>query len=156
MLPCKTFAGKCTTTDFSFSWLGHSFSMAMLARTSWMFLPHAPYSSDDIPDFYLFPKLKEPMLGRFSSLEELSTDDTRAIGHMNKSGVLDGIIMHSIPSRAFFSRHFLLSQRPSQFLFLFYSRSSIILPSPTLSSKTAFFILSIHFTRSIIVHIHIC
>ena len=34
----------------------------------------------DIPDFDLFPKFKEPMRGRsFSSREELSTDDTRAI-----------------------------------------------------------------------------
>ena len=30
---------------------------------------------------------------RFSTLGELSIDDTRAIQHMNKSGVLDGIIM---------------------------------------------------------------
>ena len=34
------------------------------------------------------------MRGRhFSSLEELPTDGTRAIRHMNKSGVLDGITM---------------------------------------------------------------
>ena len=42
----------------------------------------------------LIPKVKKPMRGRsFSSLEELSTDGTRAIRHTNKSGVLDGIIM---------------------------------------------------------------
>ena len=34
VLSCKNFAGKCTRTDLSCSWLGHSFSMAMLARTS--------------------------------------------------------------------------------------------------------------------------
>ena len=34
---------------------------------------------------------------------------------------------------------FLLSQWPSQFLFLFFISSSIILPSPILSSTTAFF-----------------
>ena len=35
---------------------------------------------------------------RFSSLEELPTDDdTPAVRHMNKSGVLDGIIM--LPKR---------------------------------------------------------
>ena len=46
------------------------------------------------PDFNLFPELKEPMRGQhFSSLEELSIDDTQAIRYMNKSGVLDGIIM---------------------------------------------------------------
>ena len=58
-------------------------------------LPYAPYSTDmSPPDFNLFPKLKEPMYGRrFSPLKELSTDGTRAIPHMNKSGVLDGIIM---------------------------------------------------------------
>ena len=61
----------------------------------------------------------------------------------------------TIPSRASFSRQFLLSQFPSQFLFLFFISSSIILPSPTLPSTTAFFILSIHFTRSILLHIHI-
>ena len=37
------------------------------------------------------------------------------------------------------SRHFLLSQCPSQFLFLFHISSSIILPSPTLSSTTDYF-----------------
>ena len=40
----------------------------------WVVLPHAPYSPDvSPPDFDLFPKLKEPMHGHFSSLEELST-----------------------------------------------------------------------------------
>ena len=43
---------------------------------------------------------------------------------------------------------------PSQFL-LFFISSIIILPSPTLSNTTAFFILSVHFTRSILLHIHI-
>ena len=37
------------------------------------------------------------MRGRFSSLDDLSTDDTRAIRHVNKS-VLDGIIM--LPERS--------------------------------------------------------
>ena len=57
-------------------------------------LPHAPYSPDTcLRDFDLFPKLKEPMRGRlFSSLEELSSKGTRAIRHMNRSGVLDEII----------------------------------------------------------------
>ena len=46
-----------------------------------------------------YPQSKrEPICGRrFSPLEELSTDGTRAIRHMNKSGVLDGIIM--LPKR---------------------------------------------------------
>ena len=65
----------------------------------WEVLPHAPYSPDmSPPDFDLLPKLKQPMRERcFSSLEELSTDSTRAIRHMNKSGVLDEIIM--LPKR---------------------------------------------------------
>ena len=65
----------------------------------WEVSPHAPYSPDmGPPGFDLFPKLKEPMRGRrFSSLEELSTDGTRAIRHMNKSGVLYGKIM--LPKR---------------------------------------------------------
>ena len=58
-------------------------------------------------------------------------------------------------SRASFSRQVLLSQWPSQFLFFFLISSNIILPSPTLSSKTAFFILSVHFIRSILLHTHI-
>ena len=37
------------------------------------------------------------MRGRFSSVEELSTDGTRVIRHMNKRGVLDGII--KLPKR---------------------------------------------------------
>ena len=61
----------------------------------------------------------------------------------------------TIPSRASFNRQFLLSQCPNQFLFLFLISSSIILPSPTLSSTTAFFILSVHFTLSILLHTHI-
>ena len=50
---------------------------------------------------------------------------------------------------------FLLSQWPSQFLFLSLISSSIIFPTPTLSSTTALFILSVHFTRNILLHIHI-
>ena len=46
----------------------------------------------------LSPKLKEPLRGRrFSSVEELSTDSTRATRHINKSGVLDGVII--LPKR---------------------------------------------------------
>ena len=62
-------------------------------------LPHVSYSPDMIPlDFDSFPKLKEPMRGRrFSSLKDISTDGTQDIRHMNKSGVLDGIIM--LPKR---------------------------------------------------------
>ena len=63
-------------------------------------LPHEPYSTDvSSPDLDLFPKLKQPMRGRrVTSLEEIfSTDGTRAIRHMNVSGVLDGIIM--LPKR---------------------------------------------------------
>ena len=62
-------------------------------------LAHASYSPDTSPpDFNLFPKLNEPVRRRsFSSLEELSTDGTRAILNINKSGVLDGIIM--LPKR---------------------------------------------------------
>ena len=50
----------------------------------WEVLPYASYSPDVCsPDFHLFPKLKEPMHGRFSSLDEISIDVTRAIRHMN-------------------------------------------------------------------------
>ena len=47
----------------------------------WEVLPNARYSPDTSPpDFELFPKLKEHMSERcFSSLEELSTDGTRAV-----------------------------------------------------------------------------
>ena len=67
----------------------------ILRDYGWEVLPYAPYSPEMIsPDFDLFSKLKEPMRGRcFPSLEELSTDGTRTIQHMNKSGVLDGTIM---------------------------------------------------------------
>ena len=61
----------------------------------------------------------------------------------------------TIPSIPYVSRQFLLSQWPSQLLFLFFISSSIVLPSPTLSSTTAFFILSVHFTRSILLYIYI-
>ena len=70
-----------------------------LRSYEWEVLPHALYSPDMSPlDFNLFPQLKEPVRGQmFSSLEELPTDGTRAIRHINKSGVLDGIIM--LPKR---------------------------------------------------------
>ena len=70
-----------------------------LGDYGWEVLPHALSSRDRSPlNLELFPKLKEPMCGRhFSSLEELSTDGILAIRHMNKSGVLDEIIM--IPKR---------------------------------------------------------
>ena len=58
-------------------------------------------------------------------------------------------------SRASVIRQFLLSQWASQFLFLFLISSSIILPSSTLSSTTAFFILSVHFARFVLFHTHI-
>ena len=46
------------------------------------------------PDFDLFPKLKELKHGRcFYYLEELSTNVTLPIRHMNKRGVLDGKTM---------------------------------------------------------------
>ena len=62
----------------------------------WEVLYHAPYSPEmNVPDFELFPMLKESMRGRrFPTLGELSTDDcTRAIRHMNKSVVLGGVII---------------------------------------------------------------
>ena len=61
----------------------------------------------------------------------------------------------TIPSRASFNRQFLLSQWPSRFLFLFFISCNIILPSTTLPNTTVFFILPVHFTRSILLHIHI-
>ena len=43
----------------------------------WEVLHHVPYSPDmSPPDFELFPKLKKPICGRVTSLEELSTDVT--------------------------------------------------------------------------------
>ena len=54
----------------------------------WEVLPHLTYSPDlSPPDFDLFPELKEPRSyawTTFSSMEELSTDVTQAIRHMNK------------------------------------------------------------------------
>ena len=60
----------------------------------WEVLLQSPYSPDMSPqDFNLFPKIKETLRGwRFSSPEEFSSDGTRAIRHMNKIGVLDGIM----------------------------------------------------------------
>ena len=43
-------------------------------------------------DFDLFPKLKQPLRGLFF-WKFFSTDGTRVIRHMDKSGVLDGIII---------------------------------------------------------------
>ena len=64
----------------------------LLSKYEWELLPHAPYSPDmSLPDFDIFPKLKETMRGhRFSSLEEVSAAVTRAIRGLNKSGALNG------------------------------------------------------------------
>ena len=53
----------------------------LLSMYKWEVLPHPPYIPDmSLPDFNLFPKMKEPMRGhRFSSLEEVSAAVTRAI-----------------------------------------------------------------------------
>ena len=77
----------------------------------------------------------------------------RVVYHLISSAA--NLLPITIPSRAFFSRQFLLSQWPSQFLFLFFISSSIILPSPTISSTTAYFIFSLHFTCSILLHIRV-
>ena len=71
----------------------------LLSKYEWEVLPHAPYSPDmSLPDFGLFPKLKEPMHGHlFSSLEEVSASVTRAIRGQNKSGTLGGIA--NLPKR---------------------------------------------------------
>ena len=65
-----------------------------LLNYGWEVLPHEPYSPDmSPPDFDLYAKLKDTMrrqLFCFFLVEELSTDVTRAIRHMNKSGVLGG------------------------------------------------------------------
>ena len=62
----------------------------------------------------------------------------------------------TIPSRASFSRQFLLSQWPSQFLSIFFISFSILLPSPTLSSTTALFLFCLSILqRSIFLHVHI-
>ena len=57
----------------------------------WEVLLHAPSNPDRLQ---LIPKVKRTYAWTtFSSLEELSTDGTRVIRHMNKSSVLDGIII---------------------------------------------------------------
>ena len=108
VLSCKNFAGKCTRTDpkllVAEPFILHDNARPHIAGVAtkkfrdyeWEVLPHASYSPDmSPPAFDLFPKLKEHMCEwRFSSSEELSTDSTQAIRHMNKSGVLDGITMH--------------------------------------------------------------
>ena len=48
-----------------------------------------------------------------------------------------------------------LASGPANYFPSFFISSSITLPSPTLSSTAAFFILSLHFTRSILFHTHI-
>ena len=72
--------------------------------------------------------------------------------HLTPSSALNFLPFTS-PSRTSFSRQYFLSQGPSQFLFLFIS-SNIILPSPNLSSTIAF-VIFVHFTRSILIYIHI-
>ena len=97
-LPHLLVAGPLTLHDNARSHIADVVTKK-LRDYGWEVLPHAPYSPDmSPPDFDLFPKLIEPMLGRkFSSMGELSTDGIRTIRRMNKSGVLDGIIM--LPKR---------------------------------------------------------
>ena len=72
-------------------------------------LPHESYSPDmSSPDFDLFPKLKEHIHGQwFSCLEELST---RTIQHMNKSGVLGGIMLPNVGTQSLRSREIIMKE----------------------------------------------
>ena len=54
----------------------------------------------------------------------------------------------TIPSRESFSRQFLLSQWPSQFLFFLFISSTIILPSSILSSTTKFFLFCLSISHA--------
>ena len=95
--------------------------------------------------FPLYPLLSLPFRNFIQSIYH------KVVYHLISSAT--NILPFIIASRASFSRQFLLSQLPSQFLFLFFINSSIILLSPTISSTTEFFILSVHFTCSIFLHI---
>lgn len=59
----------------------------------WEILPHPPYSPDLSPcDFFLFPRIKEPMRGRrFNTEEEVNQAFKDGITLMTKSGVQAGI-----------------------------------------------------------------
>ena len=61
----------------------------------------------------------------------------------------------TIPSRASFSRQFLLSQCRSQFLFSSLSVPALFFLVPLYQTLQHFFILSVHFTRSILLHTQI-
>ena len=95
MLSCKNFAGKCTRTELSDKARSHIAGL-------WLgMLPHAPYSPGMCPpDFRLVPKVKRTYAWAtfsFSGRAFYRRDGTRVVQHMNKSGVLDVIIM--VPKR---------------------------------------------------------
>lgn len=59
----------------------------------WETLPHPPYSPDLSPcDFFLFPKIKEPMRGqRFKTEEEVNEAYKSSMCAVTKSGLEDGL-----------------------------------------------------------------
>ncbi len=65
----------------------------------WETLRYLAYSPDfSLPDFVLFPKLKEPLRGTcFGSLNELPLAVTREIRYLNKKQLLNGI--QKLPDR---------------------------------------------------------
>ena len=100
-------------------------------------------------DSPLYPLLSLPFR---SYIQTIYHDDVYHLIYFSDANLLP-LLLHAW--RTSFSRQVLLSQWPSQFLFLFFMSFSIILPSPTLSSTTAFFIFFLSISRSILLHIHI-
>ena len=64
-----------------------------LESWNWETLPHPPYSPDLSPcDFFLFPRIKEPLRGqRFTTEDEVNEAFKASLTTVTKSGVRDGI-----------------------------------------------------------------
>ena len=71
----------------------------LLESYQWEVLDHPPYSPDlSLPDFDLFPKLREPLWGiRYESLDELEYAVNREVRRINFGSLTTGI--YALPTR---------------------------------------------------------
>ncbi|KAG5317259.1 MOS1T transposase, partial [Pseudoatta argentina] len=85
-LGMRTKIGFCTMIT---PLLTHSLVREFLAKNNTLMMPQLPYSPDLAScDFFLFPKLKRPMKGRYATIEEIKTASKEELNKITKNDFL--------------------------------------------------------------------